>query len=141
MDGRLERFKKAQEHDYACALDEIRHGCKTGHWMWYIFPQMRGLGRSSMADWFGISGADEARAYLSDPVLGPRLEEICGVLMTLGDKDADRIFGYPDVLKLRSCMTLFAEVSGENSIFQQVLDAYYHGEKDGRTLELLRDKG
>ncbi len=134
----LERFKKAQTQDYGNALREIRNGRKKSHWMWYVFPQVRGLGHSSMADYYGISGIDEAKAYLADPVLGPRLAEISEALMELEEKDAAKIFGFPDVLKLRSCMTLFAAVSGENSVFQKVLDAYYQGEKDERTIALLK---
>ena len=134
----LERFKKAQTQDYGNALREIRNGRKKSHWMWYVFPQVRGLGHSSMADYYGISGIDEAKAYLADLVLGPRLAEISEALMELEEKDAAKIFGFPDVLKLRSCMTLFAAVSGENSVFQKVLDAYYQGEKDERTIALLK---
>ena len=137
MDYHLERFKKAQEYDYDNALCEIRSGRKRSHWMWYIFPQLRGLGHSSMADYYGISCLDEARAYLADPMLRPRLLEICEALMELEDKDAAKIFGFPDVLKLRSCMTLFAAVSEKNSVFQRVLDAYYHGEKDEHTLIIM----
>ena len=138
MDFNLERFKKAQSYDYDNALREIRSGRKRSHWMWYIFPQVRGLGHSSMADYYGISGTEEAKAYLADPILGSILFEISKSLMELDDKDAARIFGYPDVLKLRSCMTLFAAVSEEDSVFQQVLDAYYRGEKDGQTLRIIR---
>ena len=133
----LERFKKMQVLDYEKALGEIRGGRKKTHWMWYIFPQLRELGRSGMAEYYGISGKDEARAYLADPILGPRLVEISEALMELEDKDAGRIFGYPDVVKLRSCMTLFLEVSGEDSVFWRVLDAYYHGVKDQETLRIL----
>lgn len=133
----LERFKRAQQQDYAIALREIRNGRKRSHWMWYIFPQVRGLGHSSMADYYGIDGLEEARAYLADGVLGPRLTEISEALLALEDKDAERIFGFPDVLKLRSCMTLFAAVSEEGSVFHRVLDTYYHGEKDELTLSLL----
>ena len=137
MDYHLDRFVSAQAHDYAMALGEVRKGRKVNHWMWYIFPQLRGLGGSSMSDYYGITCLDEARAYLADPVLGPRLVEISEALMALEDKDAARIFGYPDVLKLRSCMTLFAEAGGKDSVFRRVLDAYYHGEKDPGTLALL----
>ena len=135
MNDNLERFKNAQASSYDNALREVRHGRKTSHWMWYIFPQVRGLGRSSTADFYGISGKEEARAYLADPVLGARLHEISEALLELEDKDAGKIFGFPDELKLRSSMTLFAEVSGPDSVFQQVLDAYYHGKKDERTSE------
>ena len=134
----LERFKRAQTQDYAVALREIRSGRKRSHWMWYIFPQLRGLGHSGMADYYGIDGREEAVAYLADDVLGPRLIESSEALLALEDKDAEHIFGFPDVLKLRSCMTLFAAVSEEGSVFQKVLDAYYHGEKDELTLARLR---
>jgi uncharacterized protein (DUF1810 family) len=134
----LERFKRAQARDYDIALREIRSGRKRSHWMWYIFPQVRGLGHSSMADYYGLDGREEARAYLADPMLGPRLLAISEALLELEDKDAARIFGFPDVLKLRSCMTLFAAVSEEGSVFHRVLDAYYHGEKDELTMARLR---
>lgn len=134
----LERFKRAQARDYDIALREIRSGRKRSHWMWYIFPQVRGLGHSSMADYYGLDGREEARAYLADPMLGPRLLAISEALLELEDKDAARIFGFPDVLKLRSCMTLFAAVSEEGSVFHRVLDAYYHGEKDKLTMARLR---
>ncbi len=141
MDWNLERFRSAQEHAYGSALREVRSGRKTSHWMWYVFPQVRGLGHSAAADYYGISGTEEARAYLADPVLGKRLEEISEALMTLENKDAAGIFGFPDVLKLRSCMTLFAAVSGENSVFRRVLDAYYHGVQDERTLRIIGKDG
>lgn len=134
----LERFKRAQARDYDIALREIRSGRKRSHWMWYIFPQVRGLGHSSMADYYGLDGREEARAYLADPMLGPRLLAISEALLELEDKDAARIFGFPDVLKLRSCMTLFAAVSEEGSVFHRVLDTYYHGEKDELTMARLR---
>lgn len=134
----LERFKSAQAVDYDTALHEINNGRKRSHWMWYIFPQLRGLGHSSMANYYGIGCSDEAIAYLADPVLGSRLVQISEALMELENKDAVRIFGYPDVQKLRSCMTLFATVSEDGSVFQRVLDAYYHSEKDERTMELLK---
>ena len=134
----LERFKRAQARDYDIALREIRSGRKRSHWMWYIFPQVRGLGHSGMADYYGLDGREEARAYLADPMLGPRLLAISEALLELEDKDAARIFGFPDVLKLRSCMTLFAAVSEEGSVFHRVLDTYYHGEKDELTMARLR---
>lgn len=133
----LERFKRAQEYDYESALREILSGRKTGHWMWYVFPQMRGLGQSDMSDYFGIGSLDEAKAYLADPVLGARLAGISGALLGQQERDPMKIFGYPDGLKLRSCMTLFSEAGGESSVYRQVLDAFYHGEKDARTMALL----
>ena len=139
MDFSLNRFKEAQTHAYDQALSEIRRGRKTGHWMWYVFPQLRGLGRSGTADYYGIVDLEEAKAYLDDPILGPRLTEISEALMQLEEKDAGRIFGYPDELKLRSCMTLFEAASPRNdNVFSRVLDAFYNGERDGRTLELLK---
>ncbi len=137
MGWNLERFKRAQCDSYEQALREIRSGRKRSHWMWYIFPQLRGLGFSSTAEYYGISTLDEAKAYLEDPVLGPRLAEISQVLLELDDKNADRIFGYPDNLKLRSCMTLFAAAAGRDSVFQKVLDAYFNGVGDPRTTEML----
>ena len=133
----LSRFRQPHQADYPRALSEIRNGRKTGHWIWYIFPQMKGLGTSGMSDYYGISDIEEAKAYLADPVLGPRLVEISEALMELKEKDAAKIFGFPDVLKVRSCMTLFDAASGEESVFRSVLDAYYGGEKDERTLRLL----
>lgn len=139
MDFNLNRFLHAQEYEYDVALNEIRSGRKVGHWMWYIFPQLRGLGQSGRAQFFGISGPDEARAYLADPLLGARLTEISQALLALEDRNAARIFGYPDVLKLRSCMTLFASVSEPDSVFHRVLDAFFGGAPDETTLRLLQD--
>ena len=138
MDYNLNRFVHAQAHSYENALNEIRNGHKRSHWMWYVFPQLRGLGQSANAQFFGISCAEEARAYLSHPVLGARLVEISEALMALEDRDACRIFGYPDVQKLRSSMTLFAAVSEAPNVFQRVLDAYYGGRSDEMTLKLLK---
>lgn len=138
MDYNLNRFVHAQAHSYENALNEIRNGHKRSHWMWYVFPQLRGLGQSANAQFFGISCAEEARAYLSHPVLGARLVEVSEALMALEDRDACRIFGYPDVQKLRSSMTLFAAVSEAPNVFQRVLDAYYGGRSDEMTLKLLK---
>ena len=136
----LERFRMAQDsgyEGYLKALEEIRRGRKTGHWMWYIFPQMKGLGRSQMSEYYGIDSIGEARAYLQDPVLGRRLEEICEALLVLEDKDAQRIFGWTDQMKLRSGMTLFGEAAGPGSVFERVLEEYFGGARDGKTLRLL----
>lgn len=133
----LERFLKAQETSYETALEEIRGGHKRSHWMWYIFPQIRGLGLSPTAQMFAISGADEAEAYLKHPVLGKRLLEISQTLMAIRNDDPSSVFGYPDDLKLKSSMTLFASVKPENPLFQRVLDKFYHGTKDAKTLQLL----
>ena len=136
----LSRFVQAQKRDYPTALREVRNGRKVSHWMWYIFPQLRGLGMSSTAQYYGIQDLDEARAFLDDPCLGSNLTEISRVLLDLDTDDAMAIFGWPDVLKLRSSMTLFALVSEEGSVFRQVLDKYYRGEPDPKTLELLENR-
>ena len=133
---RLERFLSAQEHDYEIALSEIRNGRKQSHWMWYIFPQIQGLGYSSMAQFYAIKDREEAVAYLNHPVLGKRLVEISEVLLNLRENDAKKVMGYPDDLKLKSSMTLFYVVSGR-AVFKQVLDKYYFGELDEKTVSLL----
>ncbi len=134
----LDRFIEAQRRDYDLALSELRQGRKRSHWIWYIFPQLAGLGRSSTSVFYGIQGFDEARAYLSHPILGPRLEACAQALLDLdGEPDITDVMGYPDDLKLRSSMTLFAEIAGDDSVFAQVLARYYDGQKDPRTLVLL----
>ena len=107
----LERFYKAQEHDYETALSEIKNGRKESHWMWYIFPQVEGLGRSAMAGYYAIKGREEARAYIEDPILGKHLVEISEALLKIKSDHAEEVMGWPDNLKLKSCMTLFAEVA------------------------------
>lgn len=134
----LERFIEAQDHMYAVALDEIKNGRKQSHWMWYIFPQLRGLGMSSMAHIYGIAGLEEARAYLMHPTLSSRLYAISELLLTLDRKDPEAIFGHTDAIKLRSSMTLFALVSDRESVFHKVLEQYYDGQMDEHTLELLK---
>lgn len=134
----LERFVKAQEHDYSVALEEIRAGRKRSHWIWYIFPQLEGLGRSHMAEFYGIKDIDEARAYLAHPVLGARLQEISEALMQLESSDPSEVMGgYPDDMKLQSCMTLFAAISEDGSVFHRVLDKFFGGQTDAKTLSLL----
>ena len=133
----LTRFHAAQERDYEIALSEIRAGRKRSHWMWYIFPQLKGLGHSGLADYYGISGIDEAREYLADPVLRRRLVEICTALLSLDGNDARAVMGAPDDLKLRSCMTLFTIADPEETVFKKVLDKFYEGEKDKVTIMLL----
>lgn len=133
----LNRFVQAQEHDYARALAEIRVGHKRTHWMWYIFPQLDGLGFSETARRYAIRGLDEARAYLAHPVLGPRLVECAEAVLAVQGRSAREIFGTPDDLKLRSCATLFAEVSSAGSVFRRVVEVYFEGEADVRTLALL----
>ncbi len=133
----LNRFLRAQEHDYAPALAEIRTGRKRTHWMWYVFPQLDGLGFSETARRYAIRGLDEARAYLEHPVLGPRLVECAEAVLAVQGRSAREIFGTPDDLKLRSCVTLFAEVSPEGSVFHRLIEVYFGGAPDGRTLTLL----
>ena len=133
----LERFYKAQEYDYETALSEIRNGRKESHWMWYIFPQVSGLGRSTMAEYYAIRSREEAKAYIEDPILGKRLIEISWALLQVDSDDAEEVMGWPDNLKLRSCMTLFAEVAPEQPVFRSVLEKFYDGEMDGKTLDIL----
>jgi uncharacterized protein (DUF1810 family) len=133
----LKRFIDAQQADYETALTEISNGRKRSHWMWYIFPQLQGLGFSSTSQYYGVKGIDEAESYLNDPVLGGRLVEICQALVQQRSRDAHQIFGSPDDVKLKSSMTLFAAVTGANPVFQQVLDEFFNGAKDAKTLSLL----
>jgi uncharacterized protein (DUF1810 family) len=133
----LQRFLDAQENDYAIALSEIKNGAKQSHWMWYIFPQILGLGYTSTSIQYGIKDLDEATAYLNHEILGKRLIEISNALLALETNDAREIFGSPDNLKLRSCMTLFSLVPGADKVFQQVLDKFFNGRKDEKTLQLL----
>ena len=136
----LDRFTTAQEKMYPIALKELKAGKKRSHWMWYIFPQLRGLGTSSMAHTYGISGFDEAKAYLEHPVLSRRIYELCGVLLEHKEKSASEIFGVIDEMKLKSSMTLFALASEENSVFHQVLDCFYNGKMYELTLKILQNK-
>lgn len=137
----LSRFLEAQQYSYDVALNEIRSGKKTSHWMWYIFPQLRGLGKSSMAIRYGITSLDEARRYLAHPILEGRLIEICKALLHWKGKTALEIFGKPDDVKLLSCMTLFAAVGGEQTdIFEEVMDAFYDGKRDEQTLKMLAQR-
>ncbi len=129
----LDRFLEAQKLDYMSALNEIKDGEKRSHWIWYIFPQIKGLGHSYNSEFYGISSKEEAKAYLEHPVLGVRLREITQVLLDCGNPSADDIFGFPDVLKVRSCMTLFDLVS-PNDIFNDVLYKYYEGQRCDKTL-------
>ena len=134
----LDRFLQAQEGVYAQALAELRSGKKRSHWMWFIFPQIAGLGYSPTTRYYAIEGPEEARAYLDHPVLGARLRACAAALLDLEAGSASRIFGHPDDLKLRSSMTLFATVvDTPDSVFDQVLDRYYDGEEDPRTCQIL----
>lgn len=133
----LQRFLNAQQEDYATALQEIKAGRKRSHWMWYIFPQIKGLGFSSTSVYYGIKDIGEASAYLKHPILGKNLLEISEALLSHEDKDATSIFGYPDDLKLKSSMTLFSCIPDSPAVFQQVLDKYFGGDADPKTLQLL----
>ena len=144
----LQRFLDAQAGIYPRALAEIRDGRKRSHWMWFIFPQLAGLGSSGTARRYAITSRDEARAYLAHPVLGPRLVESAEAALSVTNRSAHAIFGSPDDLKLRSCATLFASVAAEAeaeanavpaSVFHRLLDRYYDGEPDPRTLDLLAE--
>ena len=132
----LNRFISAQERSYDAALREIKAGHKRTHWMWYIFPQIAGLGFSSTAQFYAISSMQEAKDYYAHPVLGKRLVEISEALLALDTSDAGAVMGYPDDLKLRSSMTLFLAASGD-AVFQRVLDKFYSGKPDSRTLNIL----
>ena len=134
----LDRFLEAQERMYETALKEIKNGEKESHWMWYIFPQLRGLGKSRMAYAYGINGIEEAKAYLAHPVLSARLIEITEALLEHKDQDVEDILGDIDAMKLRSSMTLFALISEEVSTFQRVLDCFYDGKMDKQTIKLTK---
>ena len=134
----LERFIVAQDHLYEQALDEIKNGKKKTHWMWFIFPQMLGLGFSDTAIYYSITDVGEAELYLNHEVLGPRLVEISKELLKLETDDPNEIFGDVDALKLNSCMTLFDYVSEDENVFSEVIEKFYDGEKDERTLQLIK---
>ncbi len=136
--GNLDRFIKAQENIYIKALNEIKNGKKTTHWMWYIFPQLKGLGMSEMANYYGIDNLLEAQEYLNNKLLSSRLYEITNELLNLSEDNPEKIFGYVDAMKLRSCMTLFNLVSSEN-IFKDVLEKYYGGKVDDKTIALCKN--
>jgi len=133
----LQRFVEAQQEDYEDACAELRAGSKSSHWMWFIFPQMKGLGMSATSDWFGISSLNEADAYLRHPVLGRRLRECTQLVNLVEGRSIREIFGSPDDLKFRSCMTLFAHATAENRVFLDALRKYSNGEFDPATLRLL----
>ena len=133
----LDRFVQAQTLMYPVTLKEIKNGKKRSHWMWYMFPQLRGLGTSTMAHMYGISGLKEAEAYLAHPVLSGRLYELCGELLKHKDKTALEIFGDIDEMKLKSSMTLFALTSEDYTIFDEVLENFFRGEMDEVTVKLI----
>lgn len=140
--GDLERFRDAHRRDFAQAYAEIQNGYKETHWMWYIFPQIQGLGRSSTAQYYAISDIEEAVEFLSDPYLGDNLRAISKELLSKATNNAEDIFGYIDAMKLKSAMTLFhvaGEMCDENRVFYDVLTKYFNGEFDEKTLELIED--
>jgi uncharacterized protein (DUF1810 family) len=133
----LQRFVDAQDRVYDRVLSELRRGEKTTHWMWFIFPQLRGLGHSPTATMYGLSSREEAIAYLQHPILGQRLKECTVIVNETEGRSLEEIFGYPDDLKFKSCMTLFAVAAPEESAFKDALEKYCGGKMDKRTVELL----
>lgn len=133
----LDRFLQAQERDYAQALAELQAGRKQTHWIWYVLPQLRGLGHSAMAERYGIDGRAEAEAYVAHPVLGPRLVACVRALLSHPNLTAEEMLGGVDAMKLRSCLTLFAEVAPGEGCFAEALGTFYEGQRDTRTLALL----
>ena len=133
----LEKFVSAQKRDYATALQEIRNGRKRSHWIWYIFPQIQGLGMSSTAQFYGIKDLEEAKDYMEHPVLGPRLIEISEALLGLESSNPGAVMGFPDDLKLCSSMTLFELAAPEEKVFSKVLEKFYGGRRDELTLRIL----
>ena len=135
----LNRFLQAQSYQYEIALKEIQNGRKQSHWMWYIFPQLRGLGQSSMAWEYGITDLDEAKAYLAHPILGVRLLEICNAALNTSSNNAVEVFGFPDNLKLKSSMTLFEAADPQQPVFGKILVKFFNGERDSATLGILHE--
>ncbi len=133
----LRRFVEAQDRVYESVLKELRAGQKRGHWIWFVFPQIKGLGRSATAQEYAISSLEEAEAYARHPILGPRLRECTQLVMDVDGRSAEQIFYSPDNLKFRSCMTLFERASTENDIFRDALLKYFGGEPDQLTLDIL----
>ncbi|RRV05277.1 DUF1810 domain-containing protein [Pseudomonas sp. v388] len=134
----LQRFVDAQAPVFEQALAELQAGRKRSHWMWFVFPQIKGLGRSEMAQRYAISGLEEARAYLQHPLLGPRLEQCAKAIAPQVERTAQQIFGSPDDLKLHSSMTLFAAAAPEREVFRDVLDTFFDGRADAQTVEKLQ---
>ncbi len=133
----LHRFLDAQAHTYNTVLAELRAGRKRSHWIWFIFPQITGLGRSSMAQQFAIASLDEAKAYIQHAILGPRLRACTQLVLDVEGRSAEEIFGYPDHLKFRSCLTLFSTAATDNALFKDALLKYFDGQPDQLTLDLL----
>jgi len=137
----LQRFVDAQAPIYVQVCAELKAGRKRSHWMWFVFPQIKGLGVSPTAQFYAVGSRAEAGAYLARAVLGPRLKECTQLVLDVSGRSAQDIFGSPDDLKFRSCMTLFAEVAADNAPFQAALRKYFNGEPDPRTLEILTHAG
>jgi uncharacterized protein (DUF1810 family) len=137
IDYDLDRFVTAQDEVYATVLSELRSGRKHTHWMWFIFPQVAGLGSSETAQKYAIGSSDEAAAYLAHPVLGPRLRECAALVAAIEDKDITEIFGSPDDQKFQSSMTLFTDIAPDEAVFQACLDHYFDGRADPATMEFL----
>ena len=138
LEDKLQRFLDAQKRDYQTALTEIKNGRKRSHWMWYIFPQVQGLGFSETSRFYAIHDLKEAEAFLNHPILGSRLIQICEALLQQKSNDAYQIFGSPDDVKLKSSMTLFAAVPNTNPVFQAVLEKFFGGTKDTQTLRIIQ---
>lgn len=137
QENNLKRFIDAQQTSYKTAFTEIKNGRKRSHWMWFIFPQIQGLGFSETSRFYGIKDIEEAEEYLKHPILGNRLVEISNALLGLQLNNANQIFGSPDDMKLKSCMTLFAALPDTNPVFQLVLKKFFDGTKDNKTLQIL----
>jgi uncharacterized protein (DUF1810 family) len=135
----LQRFVEAQARVYDRVVEELRQGRKQSHWMWFIFPQLRGLGRSETARFYGLAGLDEARAYLAHPLLGPRLRACVGLMNAIEGANARAVLGSPDDLKFRSCLTLFEAADPGEPAFRGALDRYFEGGRDRATLDLLKE--
>ncbi len=133
----LNRFLTAQETIYPQVLKELKNGRKRSHWMWFIFPQIEGLGKSSTSVFYSIKDKEEAKAYLNHPILGQRLLECTNIILSIEKLSASQIFGFPDDMKLKSSMTLFSSVSTTNSVFEQVLEKFFQGNRDEKTDHLL----
>ena len=136
----LGRFIEAQLATYEGAMLELTRGRKDSHWIWYIFPQIEGLGRSDTAKFYAIKSLEEGRAYLEHPILGPRLIKACEILLSLKDASMDKVMGYPNDLKLLSSMTLFEALSDSNSIFTKIIELYFDDERDDASLDILKEK-
>jgi uncharacterized protein (DUF1810 family) len=135
----LERFVTAQKSVYSTVIEELESGRKISHWMWFIFPQIEGLGRTQMAKLYAIKSLDEAKAYVSHPLLGKRLQECINLVLDIDGKSANAVFGYPDDLKFKSSMTLFLVAVPHIDLFQRAINKYYDGQRDQVTIQILND--